>query len=667
MTLLAEQAGLSMHAVGSKGRIYDADGEVIDENVDRKIEDTFNTLLERACKMKESRNKRELISMVSEQISVASKKSPAMSTVNIVTELRRFRVERLVRNLSLGRALQKQIDWYLTLITDQEEREFQERILHWHVANLEYGCGSDLTPVSLAHWDQDDLFELTGEHCFIEEGFGAVAECLANDLQPDTVLLNHAVTKIEASPGCGNVVVHAHCASDIDEATRDTVAKKFAADAVLVTLPLSVLKSNSPQFMPPLPPRKVRAIRSLGMGLLNKIVLCFERCFWDEQSDWFGVVPSRDIRERGFCYMFWNFAALTGKPILVGLLVGQSAYHLENEDSTAVLCRVMRTLRNIFGDAVPDYPVEWTYTMWNSEPYSQGSYSFIGMDGTGKDYDIMARPLYDRRIFFAGEATCREAPSTVLGASTSGLQAAGKIDLAFETLYAQQMKRESLSDDIAHLSRASMIDFDLDTASDSDEEEGSMYTTADFRHQGDDDFIYGDEALAAIVGDLDDNKTTSTTGSKRGRNGQRRSNSAHDTAGGHRGWRRSMWTKSGQESKRAKLETGRTDSNGSVTTVQANMDSAIENSALEHKNNGSSSNSNRTGSRKNGNGRDKHDDLIDGLDETAFEAYDKILSELMDPSLFLEIGEQHHAVADHSPVTSTSAAPQRKQKEHEQH
>ena len=37
-------------------------------------------------------------------------------------------------------------DWKLS--------EAELRLLHWHWANLEYGCSAPLNAVSLAHWNQ---------------------------------------------------------------------------------------------------------------------------------------------------------------------------------------------------------------------------------------------------------------------------------------------------------------------------------------------------------------------------------------------------------------------------------------------------------------------------------------------------------------------------------
>jgi lysine-specific histone demethylase 1 len=76
----------------------------------------------------------------------------------------------------------------------------------------------------------------------------------------------------------------------------------LSGDAVLCTLPLGVLKQctaantqgvpNTVQFIPPLPEWKVAAIQRLGFGNLNKVVLCFERIFWDPNANLFGHVGS---------------------------------------------------------------------------------------------------------------------------------------------------------------------------------------------------------------------------------------------------------------------------------------------------------------------------------------------------------------------------------------
>ena len=52
-----------------------------------------------------------------------------------------------------------------------------------------------------------------------------------------------------------------------------TTTQTFKGDAVLITLPLGVLKSHPSgvQFQPPLPEWKTAAIHRMGFGNLNKV------------------------------------------------------------------------------------------------------------------------------------------------------------------------------------------------------------------------------------------------------------------------------------------------------------------------------------------------------------------------------------------------------------
>jgi len=63
-----------------------------------------------------------------------------------------------------------------------------------------------------------------------------------------------------------------------------TPAGVIAADAALVTVPLGVLKRpDGLIFQPPLPARKRQAIKRLGFGCLNKVVMLFPYCFWGDK------------------------------------------------------------------------------------------------------------------------------------------------------------------------------------------------------------------------------------------------------------------------------------------------------------------------------------------------------------------------------------------------
>jgi monoamine oxidase len=82
---------------------------------------------------------------------------------------------------------------------------------------------------------------------------------------------------------------------------------------------------------------------------------------------------------------------------------------------------------------VPD-PEGFVCTRWASDPFTRGSYSFIGVGGSNDDRRALAAPLGIAvdRVFFAGEATWAPQAATVHGAYLSGLRAADEVAEAAE-------------------------------------------------------------------------------------------------------------------------------------------------------------------------------------------------------------------------------------------
>lgn len=230
---------------------------------------------------------------------------------------------------------------------------------------------------------------------------------------------------------------------------------------VLCTLPLGVLKLsaapasgqlNTVQFSPPLPEWKTSAIQRLGFGNLNKVVLCFERIFWNPQANLFGHVGSTTA-SRGELFLFWN---LYKAPVLLALVAGEAAAIMENVTDDVIvgryvtfsylnntllviICRCIAVLRGIFGQSGVPQPKETVVTRWRADPWSRGSYSFVAVGSSGSDYDLLASPVIPpnnqgvsvtsgpARLFFAGEHTIRNYPATVHGAFLSGLREASRI------------------------------------------------------------------------------------------------------------------------------------------------------------------------------------------------------------------------------------------------
>ncbi|CAL8296794.1 unnamed protein product [Arctogadus glacialis] len=299
------------------------------------------------------------------------------------------------------------------------------QILDWHFANLEFANATPLSTLSLKHWDQDDDFEFTGSHLTVRNGYSCVPVALAEGLD---IKLNTAVKQVRyTASGCEVIAVNTR-------STSQTFIYK--CDAVLCTLPLGVMKQQPPavQFMPSLPEWKTAAIQRMGFGNLNKVVLCFDRVFWDPSVNLFGHVGSTTA-SRGELFLFWN---LYKAPILLALMAGEAAGIMENISDDVIVGRCLAILKGIFGSSAVPQPKETVVTRWRADPWARGSYSYVAAGSSGNDYDLMAQPITPGpaipgasqpvpRLFFAGEHTIRNYPATVHGALLSGLREAGRI------------------------------------------------------------------------------------------------------------------------------------------------------------------------------------------------------------------------------------------------
>ncbi|KAI4320750.1 hypothetical protein MLD38_034195 [Melastoma candidum] len=365
--VLARQLSVPLHKVRDKCPLYRPDGTLVDEQVDAKVEFIFNRLLDR------------------------------------VMELRKIKGT-LSHDISLGAVLERLRQLYAVARNDDEKQ-----LLDWHLANLEYANAGCLSNLSAAYWDQDDPFEMGGDHCFLAGGNGRLIKALSDGVP---IFFNKTVNAVRY----GNEGVEVTTGNQI-----------FRAEAVLCTMPLGVLKKKAVLFEPELPPRKVAAIERLGFGLLNKVAMVFPYVFWGEDLDTFGCLRE-DSKKRGEFFLFYSYHTVSGAAALIALVAGEAAEAFEMENPYSIVHRLMTILRGIYkpkGIDVPD-PLQTICTRWGSDPLSHGSYSHIRVNSSGKDYEILAENV-GNRLFFAGEATTRQYPATMHGAFLSGLREASRI------------------------------------------------------------------------------------------------------------------------------------------------------------------------------------------------------------------------------------------------
>ncbi|KAL2231473.1 UNVERIFIED_CONTAM: Lysine-specific histone demethylase 1 [Sesamum indicum] len=367
--VLARQLGFPLHKVRDICPLYLPNGRMVNSDVDSKVEVSFNKLLDRVCKLRQG----------------------------IMDEIRSV-------DISLGTALEA-----FRRVYKVAEEPLERMLLDWHLANLEYANATLMSNLSMAFWDQDDPYEMGGDHCFIPGGNERLIRALAEDLP---IFYDHPVESVRY--GSDGVLVYAG-------------GKEYQSDMVLCTVPLGVLKKGEIEFVPELPQRKKDAIGRLGFGLLNKVAILFPYDFWGGEIDTFGHL-TEDPNMRGEFFLFYSYSSVAGGPLLVALVAGEAAVKFERMSPIESVSRVLEILKGIFspkGIAVPD-PVQAVCTRWGQDQFSYGSYSYVAIGASGDDYDILAENVADR-VFFAGEATNKQYPATMHGAFLSGMREAAHI------------------------------------------------------------------------------------------------------------------------------------------------------------------------------------------------------------------------------------------------
>lgn len=234
-------------------------------------------------------------------------------------------------------------------------------------------------------------------------GFGSVVQYLARGIAR-CVRFGEAVCQIEQSLSSKECVV------------TTSAGRQYTADAVIVTVPLGVLKARAISFVPALPEAKLEAIDKLGFGIQNRVYLTFETTFWDSEVQAFHCCP--DTR-----FQFFNMAVHGLGSMLSVIVRPPFSQQLEKMDDESVVKEVLDVLQTMF----PEVPAPTSYKIsrWGSDPFARGSFSYIPSGSSLDDVHALAKKHHF--IYFAGEATSDEEMQMARGAFTSGIRAAGEI------------------------------------------------------------------------------------------------------------------------------------------------------------------------------------------------------------------------------------------------
>ena len=215
-------------------------------------------------------------------------------------------------------------------VRDGDGRLMRDRdVPDWltEVAEIEQSFGAQVPDINMRAYDNDRDYDgpvalFPGGYLQIFSGLATQAEIALNW---DAKALRYGRDGVE-----------------IDNARGDSVA----ADAVVVTVPLGVLKANRIAFTPALPRDKTDAIARLGMGLLDKLYLRYDAVFWDQDADWI-LTPETGL-PRGHFNQWLNLYPVTGEPILMAFNGADAAWRLADLPDGEILSQAQVTLARAY-------------------------------------------------------------------------------------------------------------------------------------------------------------------------------------------------------------------------------------------------------------------------------------------------------------------------------
>jgi monoamine oxidase len=222
------------------------------------------------------------------------------------------------------------------------------------------------------------------------------------------------------------------------EARTGSETAEFSAPRAIVTLPLGVMQvppdaPGAVRFEPVLE-EKASALHLLYMGQTIRVSLIFSERWW-EKAVARGYEPGV-LRDMSFVYSHQEWfptwwTRVTSAPMLTGWAASRRGERLNGKSAVFIKDKALDSLTSIFD--VPRQTLgallqSWHVHDWQSDPYSRGSYSYVGVGGERAQAELAA-PVAGT-LFFAGEATNSEGHhGTVHGAIETGERAAREVSI----------------------------------------------------------------------------------------------------------------------------------------------------------------------------------------------------------------------------------------------
>ena len=214
---------------------------------------------------------------------------------------------------------------------------------------------------------------------FQETYFDLIDNQIASDVK-DKILLNTIVSKVDYTQS--EIII------------TDSNNNLFTADKVIITVPISILKSGDIQFIPTLPDEKITAFSKIGMGAGMKVFLKFNNTFFDEN-----IIGG----EICAAYADDSIGKIQTDHILLAFVMGDQAEYLTALGSdAAITVALLQELDAMYNGQASVSFIASHVQNWTTHPFVKGAYSYstVGMGDARK----IATQSINNKLYFAGEA-----------------------------------------------------------------------------------------------------------------------------------------------------------------------------------------------------------------------------------------------------------------------
>lgn len=234
---------------------------------------------------------------------------------------------------------------------------------------------------------------LAGKDVLIKRGYGTFVQEYGQEVLPQ-VRLSSPVTRIVRDP------------SGVTVETRQ--GERFSGRMALVTVSTGVLAAGKIRFEPELPIDKVRAIRGLPMGLLNKVILEFSTANVFPRQDgatlqdvWMVYGGDLNTTDDDLAFVFRPMGTL----IAIGFFGGKRAWELErlpDHGRQRMVELALAAMNDMCDCDAGRALVKARTTDWGANEWTLGGYS-AALPGQAAMRQKLAEPI-DHQLYFAGEA-----------------------------------------------------------------------------------------------------------------------------------------------------------------------------------------------------------------------------------------------------------------------